>query len=425
VNTVRKIDGRGGSRAYGRLIRIFCLCILGTILVAGLWPFHAPRNRVKWLQNKDGLEFIPDSGIRSTEAFHSKSQKDNTSESIEIWLVPSSIRSPNTILSFDGSDHPGAAFLLRQYKDELIVRQPYIDSHGIPQVKWLAVGNAVSEGKSTFVTITMGERGTSIYLNGILSESFANRGKSTNNLTGLLVVGDAPQGRDCWPGQVLGLAMYGSQLTPSQVAEHYASWKRDRQPVIRNDEAQMALYTFKERKGRVVLNQLDFTNKLIISDHYFALHPQFLSSVMRDYQPTWAYWQNVGVNIVGFLPYGFFFAILWSEVWTVKHPAVTTISVGLLISLTIEVLQVFLPTRSSGSTDLITNTLGTAIGVMIHSSGLVQSLLISVRQRFGISVGPVVDMHPSAENTSADLIVPSEDRASMSARSSGRPVHRT
>lgn len=385
------------------------------MLVAGLWPFSAPRNRVKWVEKKNGLQFIPNSGVLSTAAFHSKSPKDDTSESIEIWLVPSSNRSTNTILSFDGSDRPEAAFLLRQYKDELIVHQRYIDGHGASQVEWLAVGSAVSEANSVFVTITLGEQGTSIYLNGKLSETFAKRGTSTNNLTGRFIVADAPQGRDSWPGQVLGLAMYGSQLTASQVAEHYASWTKNQQPVIRNDEAPMALYMFNEHKGNVVLNRLDSTNNLIIPYRYFALHPPFLSSVLRDYQPTWGYWQDIGVNIAGFIPYGFFFGILWSEVHTIKHPSVTTIFIGLLISLTIEVLQVFLPTRSSGSTDLITNTLGTAIGVMIHSSRLVQSLLISVRQRFGISVGPVVEMHPSAENTSSDLIVPSEDGASMSA----------
>jgi len=400
-----------GSAAYGRLIEILCLCILGIMLVAGLWPFCAPRNRVKWLENKDGVQFIPNSGVRSTAAFHSKSPKDNTSEGIEIWLVPSSIRSGNTILSFDGSDHPGAAFLLRQYKDELIVRQQYIDSHGASQVEWSAVGNAVREASPVFVTITLGEQGTSIYLNGVLSETFAKRGTSANNLTGYLVLGDAPQGRDSWPGQILGLAMYGSQLTPSQVAEHYASWTRNQQPVIRKDEAPVALYMFNEHKGNVVRNQLDSTNNLIIPDRYFALHPPFLSSVLGDYQPTWGYWQDIGVNIAGFIPYGFFFAILWSEVRSIKHPAATTISIGLLISLTIEVLQVFLPTRSSGCTDLITNTLGTAIGVIIHHSRLAQNLLTKVRQQFCMSVGSTTGVHRGVGNASSD----SEEQASMSA----------
>ena len=348
------------------------------MLVAGLWPFRAPRNRVKWLENENGLRFIPNSGVRSTVAFHSKDGEDSTSESIEIWLVPSSIRSGNTILSFDNSDHPGSPFLLRQYKDELIVRQPYIDNQGIPRAKWLALGNAVSEGNPVFVTVTMGARDTSIYLNGVLGASFAKRGKSTNNLTGRLVLADAPQGRDSWPGQIWGLAMYGSQLTPSQVAEHYASWTRNQQPVIRIDENPLALYVFNEHKGDRILNLLDSTNNLVIPERYFALHPPFLSSVISDYQPTWGYWRDIGVNVVGFIPYGFFFAILWSEVCIIKHPAATTICSGFLISLTIEALQAFLPTRSSGSTDLITNTLGTAIGVTIYHSRLAQRFLTNL-----------------------------------------------
>jgi VanZ family protein len=384
--------------------------------VAGLWPFRAPRNRVKWVENKDGLQFIPDSGILSTAAFHSKSARDNSQESVEIWLVPGSIRSTKTILSFDESDHPGIAFLLRQYKDELIVRQQYIDSHGTSRAEWLAVGNAVSEANSVFVTITLGEQDTSIYLNGTLSETFAKRGTSTNQLTGRLVVADAPQGRDSWPGQILGLAMYGSQLTSSQVAGHYVSWTKNQHPVIRKDEAPVALYMFNEHQDNTIVNQMDSTNNLIIPDRYFALHPTFLSSVMRDYQPTWGYWKDIGVNIAGFIPYGFFVAILWSEVRTIKHPAAATISFGLLTSLTIEILQVFLPTRSSGTTDLITNTFGTAIGVMIYRSKLVQNRLARVRRQFGMSDGSAEGIHGRAENSESDLIAPSEERASMSAR---------
>ena len=82
MSIIGVIDNRSGSTAFRKLIETICVCILGIILVAGLWPFRAPRNRAKWVENTDGIQFIPNSGVRSAAAFHPQSPKVNTSESI-------------------------------------------------------------------------------------------------------------------------------------------------------------------------------------------------------------------------------------------------------------------------------------------------------------------------------------------------------
>jgi glycopeptide antibiotics resistance protein len=365
---------------FATLTKIICALMVCILLAAGLAPFHSPKNQVKWLEKRNGLQFSRYSSILSAGAIHASAAADTTPESIELWLVPSSLRSTNTILSFDESEHPGPAFLIRQYKDAVIVRQSYIDNLSVARTEWLAALKAICESQPVLLTVTLGKQGASIYVDGGLSEAFATRGPSMNNLTGRLVLANSPQANDSWPGQILGLAIYHSQLTPTQVAEHYQSWKRNQQPSIGKDEAPVALYLFNEGKGNIVHNQLDSTTGLIIPEHYFVLHPQFLSSVMSDYRANWHYWQDIAVNIVGFIPLGFLVATYFSEVRTIKHPAATTIVVGLLTSFTIESLQFFLPTRSSGSTDLITNTLGTAIGVMFRRSWIAQSLLAKARQ---------------------------------------------
>jgi VanZ family protein len=126
-----------------------------------------------------------------------------------------------------------------------------------------------------------------------------------------------------------------------------------------------ALYLFKEDAGNTVHNQVDSTTGLVIPERFFVLHEPFLERPWNEYHPGWNYWKDIGVNIGGFIPFGFLFYAYFLLVHRIEHPAAVTVACGFAVSLTIEVLQAFLPTRNSGMTDLITNSIGTAIGVIV------------------------------------------------------------
>ena len=40
-----------------KVLGLLCAVVLVIILIAGLWPFHAPKNQVSWLSNSNGLHF--------------------------------------------------------------------------------------------------------------------------------------------------------------------------------------------------------------------------------------------------------------------------------------------------------------------------------------------------------------------------------
>lgn len=344
------------------IIEAVCICIVCVLLCAGLWPFHTPKNDVTWLPNDNGLHFGRLGSIVSASTF--PVPIDRTVGSIELWLEPALLRGRHTILSFDGSAHPGAPFSLFQIKDALIVQQDNEDTNGISWTAWCVVNGAFRMRKPVFVTVTMAPRQTAVYLDGVSNRDCA-RGDSWNNFTGRLVVANSPSASDSWPGKIRGMAIYDRELTQGEILEQYGNWTKNRRPNIAQEQAPIALYLFNEGGGHTVHNEFDSKTDLNIPISYFVLHPPFLAPPWRNYQTTWEYWEDVIVNVVGFIPFGFCAFAYFSSVRHMRRAALVTIFLGFLLSLIIETLQAFLPTRDSGMNDLITNTLGTALGVVM------------------------------------------------------------
>ena len=148
-----------------------------------------------------------------------------------------------------------------------------------------------------------------------------------------------------------------------------------RKPPFTNNEAPVALYLFNERGGNIVHNQLDTATDLQAPSKYFILRPRLLVPIWYQYRygwPAWSYWNDVLVNIFGFVPCGFFWAYYLYVVRPTKLSGATIIIGGFVLSLTIETLQRFLPTRNSDMTDLVSNTIGTSIGLVLYRCQLLQ-----------------------------------------------------
>jgi VanZ family protein len=364
--------------SYGRALGALCVCTMVFILVAGLWPFHAPKNDVAWLAKENGLRFGAHGTVLGARAFEAPGSSSNSSGSLEIWLEPARSKDRKTMLAFADPGHTEAPFLLQQSGDALIVQRRNRDDEGNWRIAESIIQAALPKNRRLFVTITLGPHYTSVYLNGVLSKSSEILGTTPGTFTGRLVMGNSVTTSDSWSGQVFGLAIYEHELTAARVFEHYEDWTINHRPALTRAEKPAALYLFSERGGSVVHNQLDSSTDLNIPAQYLVLQSAFLSLPWRHYHPTWRYWEDVGINIVGFVPLGFFWGAYFSTVRAIRKASATTILLGFLTSLTIEWLQAYLPTRDSGMNDLITNTLGTVLGVLLYRSSLFQDLMAHV-----------------------------------------------
>ena len=88
------------------------------------------------------------------------------------------------------------------------------------------------------------------------------------------------------------------------------------------------------------------------------------------------------MNVIAFIPLGFIFYAYWRLARPIKSAAFVTVVLGMAVSLTIEIGQSYLPPRSSGTTDLITNTFGTFLGVKLYASKTLQTLFARALEKF-------------------------------------------
>jgi hypothetical protein len=360
-----QVYARARRFAPDRILGSLCVCILFGMLVAGLWPFHRPRNDVTWLRNTDGVKIGDYGTLLSSSTFDRYDSEGQAPCSLEIWLQPYETNVTGTLLALHYPAQNIQTFSLRQDGPDLELNVERRDAQHRTISSRTFVNNVFRKGEPAFLTIASGEQGTIVYRNGVSIKTSPWFRMSSVDLTGQLVVGTSPFENDSWSGQLRGLAIYKQELTPAEVLRHYYTLATKGRYPVENERA-AALYLFDEHSGNVVHDHGTSRVDLYIPEKYTILHEKLLEPAWREFDLRWGYWKRALINVFGFIPFGFFFCAYLSLTKPLNRAAVATVGLGLIVSLTIEVLQAYLPTRDSGTTDLITNTLGTALGVMLY-----------------------------------------------------------
>jgi len=348
-----------------KLLGPACGLVLAGMLVAGLWPFHSPGNGVTWFAGSNGLHFGRHGTVLSSGKLKAANMPADAPCSLEIWFVPDLTEGGGTLFAIHAPENP-RQFSLRQSITDLLLASDLREGRYRTLTTKLYFGDIFRRGKPLFVTVTSTGGRMSVYIDGTLAGSTPKFPLSGQDLDGKLVIGTLPRTDDSWSGLLRGLAFYDQELSPVQVLHHYQTWTKEGRPDVSNNESAVALYLFDEREGHVIHNQVPSGTDLYIPDRYLVLDQIFLQPFWQEFRPNWGYWEDVLINIAGFIPFGFLVCACFSLARRIKTPALVTILLGFALSFTIECLQAFLPTRDSGTTDLITNTLGTCIGVWLY-----------------------------------------------------------
>jgi hypothetical protein len=228
------------------------------------------------------------------------------------------------------------------------------------------VNDVFRAARPVFLTVSSGPHGTAVYVDGVLRRAAAGFRIDAAGCSGRLVLGTSPIESDNWTGVLRGLAIYRGEIEPAEALRHYEDWSRGRQPALGAGDAALALFPFDERGGDWAYNRIAAGPDLFLPQQYEIQDQAFLQPFWREFELSWSYFRGDVKNVVGFVPLGFFY-YAWFAVKAPDRRAVRkTVLLGFAVSLTIEVLQAFLPTRDSGTTDLITNTLGTWLGVVLY-----------------------------------------------------------
>jgi hypothetical protein len=203
---------------------------------------------------------------------------------------------------------------------------------------------------------------TVIYIDGILNKIVPDFTllPIDNELSGRMILGNAPDGTHAWNGSFFSLAVYNQAVRKAEVLEHY-------QGDFGGPAMPAALYLFNEHSGELIHDYSGSGHDLMIPPVFQPLRRTVLGMTDKGFFFSRSNLNDIAINIVGFMPFGFLVSAWLRLSKNLSAPRVYGISLffGFCLSLAIELIQIYLPARDSSLMDVISNTMGTVAGILI------------------------------------------------------------
>lgn len=358
----------------GRFYGILFVCTLLAVLGAGLRPLDfSPQNRAAVLPDRHALRFDgPDSGQKSVTggvaftplplALPPGVRNAGRDLTIEVAVKPDAEPGGSRYVMLGLFDRTSRAqVFLGQWQSFLLVRTLAAE----PDIyREIDARGALQAGVERFITVSSSAAGTVIYLDGKPAQNYPGLRilPDAAMLSDLrLFLGNSPDGGNPWSGEIRRAAIYGRALSAQEAAEGYVSWSRGAPEC----GGAVVCYRFDQPGGAWFENAAGPDNPLFIPERP-AFARNFLTPIQMDAHD----YQDVLLNVLGFMPLGFLW-FRWAERtfgWGRDKALWTAAACGLLISLAIETIQGFIPSRDSSQRDVVCNTLGALLGAWVASA---------------------------------------------------------
>jgi hypothetical protein len=335
---------------------------------------YRPTNNIEWLPASEGLCFKR-FAIAYTDDFFPPSDAagKDAGLTIEIAFRSLDLTSGNYgyLLSvYAGDDR--SQLLIGQWRHWILIMNG-ADHDGRLGTRKVAVDISGSEGHTNLLTITSGRKGTSVYLDGKLAKTDPKLQLSYPYQAGRtwLTLGNSLYGHHPWHGLLAGLALYDIAIDPEEVMEHEAQWAAGSFAGINGGIAPKIRYRFDLHATGQVNNIAGKDYPLHVPEWMVILKKEILSWRQVLNRMKWNIAQDMVINLLGFMPLGWMLCATLSRLGGFAGRRYLWLAVGLAFafSLSLEIVQAWIPSRDSSLIDLIMNTLGAAAGSWIYSVG--------------------------------------------------------
>ena len=347
-----------------KLLLILFLVIFAGITVATLWPFDfLPSNGVNWIPDRNGIHFSRPGVLISTGPLLAPWPNDN-SASIELWVRSDEIWFSRTIVALYDPSHSNR-LLIRQWNGGLLISRDFSRNPDSASPQRIYVKHIFQRGVPVFLTITSSMAGTTIYVNAVQKQFFANFQIQAGNLSGQLILGISPVDFSPWRGDLYFFSLCASALSPEEVRLRYDSISASNFTPSPGEATPLAQYSFSESSGSIAHSSAASAPDLQIPRKFSIPDKPVLQPPLARYETTWAYYRDAIANVIGFVPFGLILCAYLGNTRFARFAIPYSFLSGALFSFLIEVAQAYVPQRDSGFNDVITNSLGALLGALL------------------------------------------------------------